>query len=103
MLCFVGLSPNKIRTVRFSILSDAPSGPPLTQTGTSLLNKFVAFSTNDVFHDEGSPSMTWEDVGWCVIAPHDNAWADRRTRTKENVEFEFSLHSARVGGLTQEN
>jgi len=40
----------------------------LTHTGTSLLKRFVAFSTYDVFHDEGSPSMTWEDVGWCVIA-----------------------------------
>ena len=40
----------------------------MTHTGTSLLKRFVAFSTYDVFHDEGSPSMTWEDVGWCVIA-----------------------------------
>ena len=45
-----------------SIFSDAPSAPPLTHTGTSLLKRFVAFSTYDVFHDEGSPSMTWEDV-----------------------------------------
>ena len=55
MCCFVLLSPNRIRTVSSSIFSDAPSGPPLTHTGTSLLKRFVAFSTYDVFHDEGSP------------------------------------------------
>ena len=66
----------------------------MTHTGTSLLKRFVAFSTYDVFHDEGSPSMTWEDVGCCVIA-RVRQCGEARTREDEvaaeakNLNFTF--------------
>jgi hypothetical protein len=41
---------------------------PLTHTGTSLLNRLVAFSTYEVFHDDGSPSTTCENAAGDIFS-----------------------------------
>ena len=88
-----------------SIFSDAPSGPPLTHTGTSLLKRFVAFSTYDVFPRHRGVAL--DDVGRRWLVRHRARPSMRRGArgTREDgvaasgEKFEFGVEVGELGKI----